>query len=100
MLFLESSAEPINVHTSMKLLVPVLLVAVLCTSPAWPQPEQAARFRAPATPLVAADPYFSIWSMADRLTDDLTRHWTGKEQALTGIVRVDGKNFRFLGNDD
>lgn len=64
------------------------------------QQQSAAPLRAPSTPLVTHDPYFSIWSSADRLTDGSTRHWTGAQQSLNGIVRVDGKNYRYLGDAD
>ncbi|MGC9222429.1 MAG: glutaminase domain-containing protein [Terracidiphilus sp.] len=59
--------------------------------------SDSANFRPPAIPLVAHDPYFSIWSMANRVTAEPTKHWTGAPQGLTGIIRVDDKNYRFLG---
>jgi hypothetical protein len=58
-----------------------------------------AAFRPPAVPLVTSDPFLSIWSEADRLTDAPTRHWTRHEHSLVSLIRVDGKAYRFMGND-
>ena len=52
--------------------------------------------RYPAYPLVVHDPYFSIWSRTDRLSDSFTCHWTGKGQTIAGLIRIDGKAFCFM----
>jgi len=54
-------------------------------------------FRPTARPLIACDPYFSVWSFSDNLYDDSTRHWTGARQSLCGALTIDGKPYRFLG---
>ncbi len=55
--------------------------------------------RTPATPLVVHDPYFSIWSFSDKLAGSSTHHWTGTDQQLIGIIRIDGKSYRFMGDE-
>ncbi|MBQ7335171.1 MAG: DUF4965 domain-containing protein [Clostridia bacterium] len=57
-------------------------------------------FRPTAIPLVTIDPYFSIWSFSDCLTDDHTRHWTGQRNTMYGVLYVDGKPYRFMGKTD
>ena len=65
------------------------------TLAAWAQTP--APLRPPAVPLVAHDPYFSVWSAADRLTDTSPTHWTGKPNSLAALVRVDGRVYSLTG---
>lgn len=55
--------------------------------------------RAPAYPLVTVDPYLSLWSFSNRLNDEETRHWTGRNFPVVGGIRVDGVTYRFMGRD-
>lgn len=71
-----------------------MAASVLCQ-----RAEAQSTFRPPSVPLVVNDPYLSIWSGADRLTDVPTTHWTHHEHALVSLVRVDGRSYRLMGND-
>ncbi|MBI4977743.1 MAG: DUF4965 domain-containing protein [Spirochaetes bacterium] len=53
--------------------------------------------RAPATPLIVHDPYFSMWSFADKLTDEWPKHWTGTIRGAAGMIRIDGVPYAWMG---
>ncbi|WP_373520858.1 glutaminase domain-containing protein [Aquiflexum sp.] len=59
-------------------------------------PENQPR-KAPAYLLVTHDPYFSIWSCSDNINETPTVHWSGRSHALSGLIKVDGINYLFLG---
>jgi hypothetical protein len=80
----------------MKLLPHLLALASLATSSLF---AQAPPLRPPAVPLVANDPYFSIWSRSNELNAQNTSHWTGKPQAINSLIRIDGQTFRLMGEE-
>jgi hypothetical protein len=82
-------------HTAVFSLTGFLLVCAMQFSGA----ARAAELRPPAVPLVTHDPYFSIWSPADRLTDTDTVHWTLKRQALGSLIRIDDTLMRVMGSE-
>ena len=55
--------------------------------------------RLPALPLIANDPYFSIWLPADLPTDANTIHWAGAQKWIRGHLTVDGRRYRYLGKN-
>ena len=74
----------------------IVLVMTGCGNP----PQVASDLRAPAYPLITIDPYTSAWSGADNLYDRQVMHWTEKDFPLLGVIKVDGKPYRFMGIED
>ena len=76
-----------------KLRLALVALATIACAPK----HQKNELRAPAYPLITIDPYISSWSSTNNLYDDAVRHWTTAETPFTGVLRVDGVNYRFMG---
>jgi hypothetical protein len=82
-----------GVHTAFKYKYIQLLTLLLAVGLS----VKAQVSKAPAYPLITHNPYFSIWSNTDTLNQSVTHHWTGQEQSLLGIIKVDNQFYRFMG---
>jgi hypothetical protein len=54
-------------------------------------------FRAPAVPLFVQTPYLNTWLCGDRLADEAPKLWNGQVKGMAGMLKIDGKGYRFLG---
>ncbi len=83
----------------LKLLIAAATVCQSVSSFAQKQPPKN-DLRAPAYPLITIDPNTSAWSYSNELNADVVHHWTGKSFPLLGVLKVDGKSYRFLGKEE
>jgi len=56
--------------------------------------------RAPAYPIITIDPNTSAWSYTDQLYESTIRHWSDRTFPLLGVLKVDGKPYRFMGTEE
>lgn len=66
-------------------------------SPPAPALPELPAFRAPAVPLFVQTPYLNTWLCGDRLADESPKLWNGQIKGMAGILKIDGKAYRFMG---
>jgi len=58
------------------------------------------KLRPPAIPIITIDPYFTVWSPSNILTDTDLQHWSAKPNRIKGHVTIDGEKYRFMGTGE
>ncbi|MGI4790983.1 MAG: glutaminase domain-containing protein [Janthinobacterium lividum] len=72
--------------------------ALAMTAQAQQAGGQLTPIRPPAVPLIVRSPYVSTWQPANALPGTSSMFWAGRNKSITGIARVDGHSFIFMGN--
>ena len=58
------------------------------------------KMRPPAIPIITIDPYFTVWSPSNLLTDTDLQHWSAKPNRIKGQITIDGETLRFMGTGE
>jgi hypothetical protein len=79
----------------------VSLLASCAVAPPPPPPVgprvELPPFRPPALPLFVQTPYLHTWLCGDRLADEAPKLWNGQIKGMVGMLKIDGKAYRFMG---
>jgi len=91
----------LNKPSIFMLRVLLILIGALCLVNCKQQETNRSNndLRAPAYPLITIDSYSNAWLFGDTLYKQQICHNTGREFPLVGVIRVDGKSYRFMGAD-
>lgn len=65
--------------------------------PTFFEPYKQTDLRLPSVPLILNDPFISFWSPYDKLNEGNTTHWSNIKKPMDGLLRVDGKIYRWMG---
>lgn len=98
---------PPSLRTFLAMKRPFRALALLflggCATPSAPSPSvsgprfELPSFRLPAIPLFVQTPYLHTWLCGDRLADESPKLWNGQIKGMAGLIRIDGKAYRFMG---
>jgi hypothetical protein len=90
-----ASLLPGTVQSAQAAPLPAAAPGTAATAPLVPDFDP---IRPPSVPLAVRSPYLSTWLNADVGAGHWANFWTGRTTAITGLLRVDGTNYLFLGN--